>query len=144
MCPFGPKCKLQQKYTFVLQFSKVTFLDTFWARKLPEFLVPSFKSSKTKVTVVFLIIKASATTSLVQVVRVDGPQPAFNLGATPTWRKRGLPSRIGGPHGNFSGLLSLSFPTSLIKSVTAIHHFQAKCTAPSVADGEWYHPTVAQ
>ena len=30
---------------------------------------------------------------------------------------------------------SLSFPTSLIKSVTAIHHFQAKCTAPSVADG---------
>ena len=69
--------------------------------------MPSFKSSKTKVTVVFLIIKASATTSLVQVVRVDEPQPAFNLGATPTWRKRGLPSRIGGPHGNFSGLLSL-------------------------------------
>ena len=103
----GPNVSYNKNTPLYFNLVKFQFLDTFWARKLPEFLVPSFKSSKTKVTVVFLIIKASATTSLVQVVRVDGPQPAFNLGATPTWRKRGLPSRIGGPHGNFSGLLSL-------------------------------------
>ena len=40
-------------------------------------------------------------------------------------------------------IVGISRPRQSLLPLT-INHFQAKCTTPSVADGEWYHPTVAQ
>ena len=106
MCPLGLKCKLKNFFKERKSLKNISFPDTFWARKLLEFPVPSFKKRKNPKTV-WLIIKASvATIKLAQglITPDEEPLPAFNLGVIPIWRKRGLPSLKDGPRGNFSGL----------------------------------------
>ena len=143
MCPFGPKCKLQQKYTFVLQFTKVSIFRHILGKKTPR--VPGAKFQKQQ-------NKSHRSFSNNQSFRNN------KSGSSSQGRRASTSVQFGGNTNMEETWTSishrwptwqlfrsaLSFPTSLIKSVTAIHHFQAKCTAPSVADGEWYHPTVAQ